>query len=170
MKDRKKKHRRLLHPNSYYHVFNRGNHKKRIFHSTQDYEKFTHLLQKYFLIYKDVILLAYCLMPNHYHILIKTGSDPTELPKLMQRFMTAYVLFFNKKYRQVGRLFQSRYSSRYLPFPKDIYRIYEYIKNNPLEAKLCRNSEDYKWLWLSELLYYNFEKELIENKINSSKF
>jgi putative transposase len=170
MKDKQSGCRRLLYPNSYYHIFNRGNHKKRIFHSTHDYEKFIQLLQKYCFIYEEVIPLAYCLMPNHYHILIKTGSDPSELSKLMQRFMTAYVLFFNKKYVQVGRLFQSRYNSKHLPFPRDISRIYNYIKNNPIEANLCRNPEDYKWLWLSELLYYNFERKLVENKINSSKY
>lgn len=170
MERRINKNHRLLLPNSYYHIFNRGNHKKRIYHSTQDYEKFLFLLQKYLNIYRDITLVGYCLMPNHFHFLLKTGPEPLEIPQLMQRFMTAYVVFFNKKYKQVGRLFQSPYKSKYLPYKKDILRIYEYIKENPIEAKLCRNSEDYKWLWLSELLYYYFEKDLIEEKINSSKF
>ena len=170
MEEIKRKPRRILHPNSYYHIFNRGNHKKRIFHTNRDYEIFIRLLQKYLNTYKDISLFAYCLMPNHYHLLVKTGSNPQELIKLMQRFGTAYVLFFNKKYSQVGHLFQSRYSSKYLPYQRDVLRTYQYIKDNPIEAKLCSNSEDYRWLWLSELLYYNFEKELVENNINSSQF
>ena len=170
MKDTRINSRRIIYPNSYYHIYNRGNHKKRIFHTIFDYEKFLYLQGKYFSLYKNTLLTGYCLMPNHYHLLIKTGSNPEELIKLMQRFMTAYVVFFNRKYKQVGRLFQSRYSSKHLPYREDILRTYKYIQENPIEAGLCRNAEDYKWLWLSELFYYNFEQDLIENKICSSKF
>ena len=166
----RRKPRRILHPNSYFHIYNRGNHKKRIFHCNQDYEMFSNILQKYLCLYRDISLFAYCLMPNHYHLLLKTGSDPQDIVKLMQRFTTSYVRFFNKKYSQVGHLFQGRYGSKYLPEQNDVIRIYQYIKDNPLEAELCSNPKDYKWLWLSELLYYNFEKQLVENAINSSKF
>ena len=161
---------RIFEPNSYYHVFNRGNHKKQIFHSVSDYEKFLIYQNKYFQIYDTIDLLAWCLMPNHFHLLVKTGSQPQDLIKLMQQFMTAYAVFFNKKYNQVGHLFQSRYHSRHLRYEHGVQRVYNYIKRNPVEAELCRRSEDYKWLWLGDLPFYAFEKENVDRNIKKSKF
>jgi len=162
--------RRILYPNSYYHIFNRGNHKKLIFHSSHDYEVFLSLLEKYLTIYDSIDLQAYCLMPNHFHFLIKTDSKPEDLIKLMQRFMTSYVIFFNKKYKQVGHLFQGRYSSKYLQYKYDVQRVYNYIKRNPLEAGLSRRPEDYRWIWLGELPFYTFDKKKIDEDKEVSKF
>lgn len=167
----KQKHKkRILLPNSYYHIYNRGNHKKLIFHSHQDYETFLSLQRKYFNTYDTLQLYAWCLMPNHFHYLVKTGAQPEDLPKLMQRFMTSYVIYFNAKYKQVGRLFQSRYKSKLLKNTKAVKTVYQYIKNNPVEALLCRRQEDYKWLWFGELPFTIFEKELVEKEMEKSVF
>jgi putative transposase len=165
-----KKSRRILHPNAFFHIYNRGNHKKKIFHSPKDYEVFLGLLCKYLDIYKPLHLFSYCLMPNHYHLLLKTGSNQDDLIKFMHRFMTSYAIYFNKKYQQTGHLFQSRYKSKYLPLDRDVRRTLEYIKKNPIEAKLCRRSKDYKWLWCSELVFISFEKALVERKMELSRF
>jgi len=84
--------------------------------------------------------------------------------------MTSYAIYFNKKYQQTGHLFQSRYKSKYLPQEKDVIRTLKYITNNPVKATLCRNSNDYKWLWASELLFVSFEKKLIKEKMDLSSF
>lgn len=164
------KKKRILHPNSFFHIYNRGNRKKKIFHSSKDYDVFLQLLSKYLVIYKPLQLFSYCLMPNHYHLLLKTSSETDDFIKLMHRFMTSYAIYFNKKYQQTGRLFQSPYKSKYLPREKDIIRTLKYIANNPVKAELCRNSNDYKWVWTSELLFISFEKKLIKEEMDLSLF
>ncbi len=164
------KNKRTLHPNSFFHIYNRGNRKKKIFHSPQDYDIFLRLLSKYLDLYKPLQLFSYCLMPNHYHLLLRTGSETEDLVKFMHRFMTSYAIYFNKKYQQTGHLFQSRYKSKYLPQEKDLIRALKYIANNPIKAELCRNSNDYKWLWTSELLFASFEKKLVKEKMELSPF
>lgn len=161
---------RILYPNAYYHIFNRGNHKKQIFHSMYDYEKFIEYQNKYFTTYKTIDLLAWCLMPNHFHFLVKTGSSPEDFIKLMQRFMTSYAVYFNKKYGQVGHLFQSRYKSKYLRSKDNIQKVYNYMQYNPIKTGLCKRPEDYKWLWLGELPFYVFEKKNIDRARKLSKF
>jgi putative transposase len=165
-----RKQKRIIHPNSYYHLYNRGNRKKKICHSSQDYEVFLNLLYKYLSIYKTVQIVSYCLMPNHYHLLLKSGSQPKDLVKLMHRFMTSYAIYFNKRYQQSGHLFQDRYGSKHLPLQRDIKRTLEYIKKNPIEASLCRRSEDYKWFWCSDLVFISFEKKLAKKKMELSRF
>lgn len=169
MQDNKKS-KRILLPNSFFHIYNRGNRKKKIFHSAKDYDVFLRLLSKYLDIYKPLQLFSYCLMPNHYHLLLRTSSEIDDLVRLMHRFMTSYAIYFNKKYQQIGHLFESPYKSKYLPQEKDIIRTLRYIANNPVKAQLCRNSNDYKWLWTSELLFVSFEKKLIEEKMDLSPF
>lgn len=164
------KKKRILHPNSFFHIYNRGNRKKKLFHSEKDYNVFLGLLSKYLNIYRHTNLFAYCLMPNHFHLLLKTSSETQDLVKLMHRCMTSYAIYFNKKYQQTGHVFENRYKSKYLPKEKDVRRILEYITENPIKAELCRNPEDYKWLWTSELLFTSFEKDHIKEMISLSPF
>jgi putative transposase len=143
---------------SYYHIYNRGVEKRDIFLDEQDYAIFLHLL-KYFLspaekeiknplvgLYNlkyirprplenlagKVELLAYCLMPNHFHLLIKliTYSGMTEL---MQKVLTAYSMYFNKRYERVGHLFQGRYKAAVVDNGEYLLHLSRYIYENPLE-------------------------------------
>lgn len=164
------KRRRILYPNSFFHVYNRGNRKKRLFYSDKDYKAFLGLLSKYLNIYRQTNLFAYCLMPNHFHLLLKTSSETQDLVKLMHRTMTSYAIYFNKKYLQTGHVFENRYKSKYLPQEQDVQRIFNYIRNNPVKAELCRNPEDYKWLWTSELLFVSFKQSRTIEKITLSPF
>jgi hypothetical protein len=84
--------------------------------------------------------------------------------------MTSYAIYFNKKYLQTGHVFENRYKSKYLPQEQDVQRIFNYIRNNPVKAELCRNPEDYKWLWTSELLFVSFKQSRTIEKITLSPF
>jgi REP element-mobilizing transposase RayT len=141
---------RLFLPNTFYHAYNRGNRKEPIFLDEQDYIKF---LQLIFRAEKNtsVLIYGYCLMPNHYHLLLRLGSDTNDLSRFFQRSMTSYSLYFNYKYKLVGHLFQERYQYRILLTKGDIEIVQEYMKNNPTEANLVKNSTDYKWLWIYDI-------------------
>jgi len=132
--------------NSFYHIYNRGNRKEKIFLQTDDYERFISSMQRFLIVNKyDLLIYSYCLMPNHYHLLVDSGSSPVEITYFMHRFMTSYAMYFNKKYDYVGRLFQNSYKTKSIRSLKHFNKIVNYISQNPVKAGLVRNAEDYKW-------------------------
>ena len=140
---------RIFYRNSYYHAYNRGNHYQKIFYEEKDYKNFLHYL-RYAEKITTVEIYGYCLMPNHYHLLLRLGSNERDFSKFFHSSMTSYSMYFNKRYHQVGRLCQDRYQYRWLPGADDIYKIKHYLRQNPVKAGLVQNSEDYKWLSIYE--------------------
>lgn len=84
-------------------------------------------------------------MPNHFHLLVNTGSKPGELSKFMHRLMTSYTKYFNKRYGLVGHLFQGNYKSRYVTKERGVKMVSEYIRGNPIKAGIVTQIECYKW-------------------------
>ena len=131
---------------SFYHVYNRGVEKRLIFLDDQDYVVFLGLLKKYLLgvnetklnrhkfekLGDNIELLAYCLMPNHFHLLVYQ-RDKDSLVKLMRRAMTGYVMYFNNRYKRVGSLFQGRYKASQINADSYLHHISRYIHMNPEE-------------------------------------
>lgn len=144
--------------NGLYHVYNRGVEKRNIFLDEQDYSVFLHLL-KYYLspvdnknlhpllefqnfsivrprplanVEKEVELMAYCLMPNHFHLLLRQISKDG-MTKLLRRISTTYSMYFNKRYERVGYLFQGRYKAALIGSDNYLLHVSRYIHLNPLE-------------------------------------
>ena len=132
-------------PNTFYHLYNRGNRKSDIFLDESDYSVFVILMKKLQKQYSFEIY-TYCLMPNHFHILVQTGSEPSDIFKFMHRFMTCYSMYFNRKYKLVGRLFQGIYKGKEIIDLEYLKKLNRYIKTNPVKSGLVQKSEYYKWL------------------------
>lgn len=152
-----KKHSRKIYlENGYYHVYNRGVNKRKIFKDNQDYLIFLHLL-KYYLspsqeninnappnlfgyklvrprplrnLSSEIELLTYCLMPNHFHLLIKQITI-NGMSKLMQHLLTTYSMYFNKRNNRVGHLFQGRYKAALVDNDSYLLHLSRYIHTNP---------------------------------------
>lgn len=129
-------------PGLIYHVFSRGNNKDPIFFDTGSYERFLLNLERY----REELhyhLYAYCLLPNHFHLLLKTAKVP--LSAIMQKLMTAYTMYVNKKYERVGHVFEGRYKS--IAVEKETYflEVVRYIHLNPVRAGLVDNVTEYPW-------------------------
>ena len=139
-----------------YHVVYRGVNKQRIFEDEDDYGKFLSVLRKYEPIcgYK---LIAYCLMSNHIHLLIKPGKIP--LARLFQRVIPSFVYWYNKKYERVGSLFQSRFKSRPINTSSQLLTVIRYIHQNPVKAAICNHPKHYKYSSYKD--YY--DNDLIDN-------
>lgn len=97
----------------------------------------------------DHAIYAYVLMPNHFHLLVQTKKIP--ISKIMTSLLTSYAMYFNKKYKRVGILFQNRFKSKLCD--KDSYFLgaSRYIMLNPIEAGLARYLKDYPWSSYDEL-------------------
>jgi REP element-mobilizing transposase RayT len=107
--------------------------------------------------YPQMLLHAYCLMPNHFHLLLRASDKPKDISEFMHRFMTSYVKYYNRRYNHIGHLFQDRYQTKHINELEGIFKVYDYIKSNPLEAGLVEYPENYKWLWLGNFCVYKGE-------------
>lgn len=139
--------------NHYYHIYNRGTEKRTIFQETKDYRRFllnlsefntdgpVHLasqlvIRKSFNEAKPhkklVDILCYCLLPNHFHLLIKQLID-NGITQFMHKLNTGYAMFFNKKWNHTGRLFEGTFKAKIIEDDAYILHLSRYIHLNPLE-------------------------------------
>jgi len=145
-------------PESYYHVYARGLNKEKIFREARDYHHFYDLMERYFSTkplfsatgerypcFKDrVSVNAYCLMTNHFHLLVYQ-EEIDDLQAFMRSVMTSYSKYFNKKYKRTGPVFESRYKASRISTEQYLMHITRYIHLNP------RRWENY---YNSSLKYY----------------
>lgn len=140
----------------YCHIYNRGNEKRDIFLDGQDFGFFMMRLKQNLLgeNYKGLrsqalpadsfSLISYCLMPNHFHLLIRQNREiPTT--KLMLRLCTSYSIYFNKRYERVGHVFQDQYKQVSVGDNAYLTWLSAYIHQNPKVAGMTDSPEDYKW-------------------------
>jgi REP element-mobilizing transposase RayT len=123
-----------------YHVIARGNRRQTIFHQPRDYRVYLDRLTRYRWRFEATIH-AYCLMPNHVHILIQAGPPP--LARLMQAVQQSYTQYVNRTYSTVGHLFQGRYKAFVCHRDPYLVSLIRYIHLNPVRAGLVSRAEDY---------------------------
>jgi REP element-mobilizing transposase RayT len=125
-----------------YHIIARGNNRQAIFHSDEDYKKFLFLLgvQKQKL---PFYLYSYCLMTNHFHLLIERQVDT--IGHIMLRVLTGYSQYYNRKYRKVGHVFQGRHKAILCQSDRYLSELVRYIHLNPVRAKMVRKAEAYAY-------------------------
>ena len=133
---------RIQYPDAWYHVMNRGRNRAQIFSSREDYIAFIELLKDASSLYK-VRIAAYCLMSNHYHLLIQTPE--ANLSRFMRHINGLYTQYFNRTYKRDGQLFRGRYKSIIIDGDSYLLELVRYIHRNPLKAGLIKRLEDYSW-------------------------
>ena len=133
---------RVFAPGLLYHVIVRGNQRRKTFRTDDDYKAYLDRLDKYRAQCR-VRIYAYCLMPNHVHLLVETGATP--LAKFMQGVQQSYTQYFNRRYCKVGHLFQGRYKAIICERDKYLHALIRYIHLNPLRAKLVTRPERYAY-------------------------
>jgi len=135
--------KRVLVAGCCYHLITRGNQKQNIFRCDEDNLKYLHFLKKFKRKYK-LRLYAYCLMPNHIHI-IGEIQDTAQLSGFMHDLNRTYTLYFNNRYKQVGHLWQGRFKSKIISKNNYLIDCLNYIEYNPVRANLVRNASEYQW-------------------------
>jgi len=153
---------------SIYHIYNRGNNKEKIFYDKQDYRAFLFRLGLTIGIKPEILnkneltkspksrvritksssslfkIHAFCLMPNHFHLLIEQSSD-TPISTLMSKVCTSFAMYINKKYKRVGYLFQNRFKSVLIENNSQLAWTTSYIHMNPIKSRLAIEPHEYNW-------------------------
>lgn len=131
-------------PHSYYHVYTRGHGKRKIFRDEEDFETFIALFARYLSgkpardnngkayphLNDTVSLLCYCLMSNHFHLLVYQKNEGA-MSTFMRSVLTSYGRYFNKKYVSSGPIFESRYKASRISSDQYLMHISRYIHLNP---------------------------------------
>jgi REP element-mobilizing transposase RayT len=133
---------RIEYPGAFYHVTSRGNEQKEIFKSDKDREQFISYLESASSRYEAVIHV-YCLMSNHYHLLLETPSG--NLSEIMRHINSAYTNYFNAKRKRAGHLLQGRYKAILVEADEYAKELSRYIHLNPVRAGVAEKPEDYPW-------------------------
>lgn len=143
-------------PDQYYHFYNRGNNRQAVFFERDNYLYFLKGLQKYVLPYVEVI--AYCLMPTHYHLLVKIKTSEvlksSEMSTLevsnqvslaMQKFGISYTKAINRRFKRVGALFQGQFQGKPITNYKHLLILCIYIHANPVKDGLVFTPDEWEF-------------------------
>ena len=121
---------------------NRGRRKEKIFLSRQDYENFIKILQETSESW-NIKISAYCLMPNHYHLLVNTPDG--NISRCMRHINGVYTQRFNRQHKTDGQLFRGRYKAVLVEADSHLLEVLRYIHRNPLRAGMAKKFDDFAW-------------------------
>jgi len=159
--------------NEFYHIYNRGSEKRDIFTQPRDYERFLKTLFYYQFLgpkpsfskftksklsplkplgrerFLDVI--CYCLMPNHFHFLVRQLKDGG-ISKFVSQLANSYTKYFNTKYNRVGPLFQGAFKAVRIETDEQLIHVSRYIHLNPVVSGIVKELDNYKWSSFQEFI------------------
>jgi len=157
---------RIEYQNAWYHVMNRGRRGENIFLEEMDYGFFLDILKEAVELWK-VDICAYCLMPNHYHLLIRTPD--ANLSRCMRHINGVYTQRFNRRYRFDGPLFKGRFKSILIGEDSYLVELLRYICYNPVKANIVSKPEKYPWSCYNEYLGKSRQNLWLNTKLVTSR-
>lgn len=170
----------------YYHIYNRGNEKRKIFTKAWDYKRF----QKTFYYYqfnslrqsfskftkadlglfkpdsekRIVEVVCYCLMPNHFHFLMRQLQE-NGISKFVGQLSNSYTKYFNTKYKRIGSLFQGTFKAVHINTDEQLLHVSRYIHLNPVVSGIVKKPESYRWSSYLEYIrnkpFYSSPQEIL---------
>jgi len=158
---------RVESPNTFYHVLSRGNERRPVFWADRDYMRFLEVLGDFSARFA-VEVWSYVLMPNHYHVLLRTRR--ANLSQAMHWLGVAYVAWFNAKHRRAGHLFQGRFKSFIVEEEGYLQRLILYMHRNPLRAGMAHRLANYRWSSYPRLAYDRKGPEWFDRSLALSLF
>lgn len=182
-----------------YHVFNRSIARQPIFNIRRDYSRFMNLIdyyrfgrlplrfshydhlpiekkEKYEKLHfvdenKSIQFLAYCIMPNHFHFLIKQISD-NSISDFMRNVQNGFSKFFNLRYNRTGSLFQFMFKAVHIETDEQLIHVSRYIHLNPTTSHIIATAKliDYPWSSLASYLFEDKTDSIVDTKLVLSNF
>ncbi len=158
---------RIEYENAWYHAMNRGAGKRLIFHKPKHYEMFLSLLQELHDRF-HVEIHSYCLMPNHYHLLLHTPL--ANLSRAMRHINGVYTQRYNGLQKTDGPLFRGRFKAILVDSNNYLLRLSRYIHLNPVVSGLAKQAEQYKWSSYSAYIDHEKKPSWLTTKATLDQF
>lgn len=151
----------ILSENEIYHIYNQGNNKETLFFQDRNYTYFLGLVEKFILPHADI--LAYCLMPNHFHFLVHCnenstlkikhgGNEITQLSNGFRKLQVSFAQAINKQENRTGSLFRQNAKAKLIADENYAITCFHYIHQNPLKSNLVSNVEDWRYSSYNEYI------------------
>lgn len=158
-------------PGKYYHIYNRGVSKSTLFHAPTNYLFVIEKLQKYRKA-NHVTVIAYCLLPTHYHFLLRQdGAEPAG--NVPQSVFNSYSKAYNLKYEHSGTLFERRFNAKPVQTESYLLRLCRYIHSNPVKDGLVDNPAGWPWSnyleWIGERNGSLVDREFIQEHFENTQ-
>ena len=135
----------------YYHLYNRTNNQELLFHDDDNYQFFLSKFQHH--LSTSLSVIAYCLMPTHFHFLIRIESDDSLLiSKNIAVLLRSYTRAINKRFNRNGNLFQQNTKAKKIADENYLLTLISYIHQNPLRVKKCDRLKDWKYSSYQDLI------------------
>ncbi len=169
---------------SYYHVYNRGVDRRKTFLTVKNYQRFIHQLKQFKGLKpsvhvdeandfskKLINIVAYCLMPNHFHLLL-VQLEKDGISKYLHRLQTGYTMYFNKSHERTGVLFQGTFKCKLVKSNSQLLQLSKYIHTNPIDVvrikgddpeSLARRLLQYRWTSLGEYLNNDQDDPVVDD-------
>jgi len=152
-----------LYKDHLYHVYNRGNGKEQIFFNEGNYDYFLRQYHKYTADLLDTF--AYCLLSNHFHLLLRPKvNDPDLISEQFRKFFIAYSMAINKQEKRKGNLFQRAFKRKIIEDEKYFYAAVYYIHSNPIHHNIIKDLTEYKFSSYNSLIG-NKETKLCRSEV-----
>ncbi|KKS12272.1 MAG: hypothetical protein UU67_C0055G0007 [Candidatus Daviesbacteria bacterium GW2011_GWB1_41_5] len=155
----------------FYHIFNRGSEKRSIFETQRDYQRFLKTLKYYQILgpkprfsrfpsplsnkldesQKVIEIIAFCLMPNHFHLLLRQNTD-RGITEFTSKLSNSYTKYYNTKHTRVGPLFQGEFKAVLMESDEQLVHVSRYIHLNPVVSGLVKQPDHYQWSSYREFL------------------
>ncbi len=170
----------------YYHIYNRGTEKRHIFENRHDYHRFLQTINYYQIegpkpkfshfpsllvseldISKKIVeIVAFCLMPNHFHLLIKQTKE-NGITEFVGKLSNSYTKYYNAKYNRAGPLFQGEFKAVLVESNEQLLHLSRYIHLNPLISYLVKKLNQYEWSSYQEYIGDSFSNNCAKDVILS---
>jgi REP element-mobilizing transposase RayT len=155
----------VFQPGHFYHIYHRGNDRCDIFFEEENYSYFLFLMHRH-LPSNEIRIHAYCLMMNHFHILVELVAD-CNLSRSMKNLLIAYTKAINKRYRRVGHLFQGQFRCKEVDSEQYALTLSRYIHANPVSAGFVTKSEEWKYSSYRIFLGLDSDPRVTTNLMNN---
>lgn len=151
----------ILEKHNIYHVYNRWFEKQIIFMNNKDYERFVKTMIKYNKDYPWIKFYSYCLLPNHFHIILSSSESGLEISNFMRKIQQWYTMYFKAKTSPDSRVrwpfFEWRFKAKFIKDEEYLYKCLAYVNFNAVKHWIVENIEDYE-----RTSYHQIDKDKIE--------